>query len=196
MKLIGICGGSCSGKSTLVKALSLKLKNLTIIHLDDFFVGKSKINVEEIKNWEDPKLYRLDEYVEVLKKIKSGKSVKIEANSREARKEGLTSRTLEPNDHVIVEGFLTFYPEAARQYFDTKIYLDISEEEIIKRRYERMESGGGKYSDEYIHVTLIQEHRKIVVPQKQYADLILNATKATDILVQEVIKFINYQISG
>ena len=191
MKLIGICGGSCSGKSTLVKALASRQTNLSIIHFDDFFVGKAKINVEEVKNWEDPALYRLDEYVDVLRKLRNGDQVEIEANSRESRQEGLTSRILKPNDYIIVEGFLIFYPQTARQYFNKKIYMDIPEEEIVRRRYERMNSGkGGKYSDEYIRKTLIQEHRKIVVPQKQFADLVLDATRPVEELVHEVVNFI------
>lgn len=191
MKIIGICGGSCSGKSTLIENLEVKLKNLTVVHFDDFFVGKERLEGKEINNWEDPTLYRLDDYEKALEQLSKGKDAEIEANSRESRHEGISSRILKPADYVIVEGFLIFHTERARRYFDKKIYLDIPEEEIIKRRYERMNNGGGKYSDEYIKVTLIQEHRKLVIPQKQYADLIVDATKSSKEMAEEVLAFIH-----
>jgi len=190
MEIIGICGGSCSGKSTIVNSLTNQLKNLTVVHFDDFFVGKDKLEGQDIKNWENPNLYRLNDYEDTLKKLKKNENVLIEANSRESRHEGIKTRVIKPNDYVIVEGFLTFYTLESRKYFDKKIYLDIPEEEIIKRRHERMKNGGGHYSDEYIRKTLIEEHRKNVLPQKQFADLIVDATKTPEEIVGEALSFI------
>ncbi len=190
MKIIGICGGSCSGKSTLVKQLELKLKNTTILHFDDFFIGKEKLVGKDVKNWESPELYRLSDYENTLKELKQNRSVEIEANSRESRYEGIKTRIIKPSEYVIVEGFLTFYIESSRKYFDKKIYLDIPEEEIIRRRYERMKNGGGQYSNEYIRKTLIEEHIKNVLPQKNYADLIVDATKPPEDMVSEILSFI------
>ena len=91
---------------------------------------------------------------------------------------------------MVVEGFLIFYTDKARRLFDKKIYLDISKKEIIKRRYQRMTQGGGLYSDEYIRKTLIDEHRKNVLPQKEYADLIIDATRSRDEILKGVLLFI------
>lgn len=190
MKIVGICGGSCSGKSTLVKNLEGIVKDMTVIHFDDYFIGKDKLVGRNITNWEDPSLYRLDDYLNTLKKLKQNEAVEIEANSRESRHEGIKTRLIKPNGTILVEGFLTFYVEESRRYFDKKIYLDISEEEIIKRRYERMKNGGGEYSDEYIQKTLIEEHRKNVLPQKQYADLVVDATLPIEEIIKRVSTFI------
>ena len=190
MEIIGICGGSCSGKSSIVNALTNQLTNLTVVHFDDFFIGKDKLEDKDIKNWEDPSLYRLNDYENTLKKLKQNEGIVIEANSRESKHEGIKTRVIKPNDYVVVEGFLTFYTPESRKYFDKKIYLDIPEEEIIKRRYERMKNGGGYYSDEYIRKTLIEEHRKNVLPQKQFADLVVDATKTSEEMVDEVLAFI------
>lgn len=190
MEIIGICGGSCSGKSTLVNGIVNYLKKLTVIHFDDFFVGKDKLTGQVVNNWEDPKLYRLNDYEKTLRKLREYESVEIEANSRESRGEGLKTREVNPNDYVVVEGFLTFYTPESRKYFDKKIYLDIPEEEIIRRRYERMKNGGGQYSDEYIRTTLIQEHRKNVLPQKQFADLVVDATESPEAILKKVLTFI------
>ncbi len=187
MKIIGICGGSCSGKSTLVNVLTSKLKELTIIHFDDFFVGKDAIEDQDIQNWEDPTLFRFTDYENTLRTLKGGKEIQIQANSRESRHQGLTTRILKPNKYIIVEGFLIYYTENARKYFDTKIFLDIPEDEMIRRRYIRMENGGGKYSDKYLRETLVNEYRKNVIPQKQYADLIIDGTKSPENILREIL---------
>ena len=103
---------------------------------------------------------------------------------------GIDTRTIRPTRYVLVEGFLVFYPEKSRSYFDIKVFLDISEDEIIRRRYERMSQGGGHYSDEYIRKTLIEAHRKYILPQKQFADLVLDANKPIEVSAKEVLKFI------
>lgn len=193
MEIIGLCGGSCSGKSTIVNGLASKIKDLTVIHFDDFFIGKDKLENQTIKNWEDPKLYRLDDYNDTLRRLKENQNIKIESNSRESKHEGVKTRIIKPSAHVIVEGFLTFYIPESRKYFDKKIFLDMPEEEIIRRRYERMERGGGQYSDEYIRKTLIEEHRKNVLPQKQYADLIVDAMKSTEEILDTILLFLRWK---
>lgn len=190
MKIIGICGGSCSGKSTVVTALANKITNLTVIHFDDYFIGKDKLEGLNITNFEDPKLYRLTDCENTLKNLKEGKSVTIEANSRESRHEGIKNRTIEPNDFVILEGFLIFYTPELRSYFDKMVFLDISEEEMVRRRYLRMENGGGSYSDEYIKKILVGEYRKNVRPQKQYADLVIDATQTPIEIIKQIESYI------
>lgn len=193
MEIIGICGGSCSGKSTIVNGLASKIKDLTVIHFDDFFIGKDKLENQTIKNWEDPKLYRLNDYNDSLRRLKENQIVEIESNSRESKHEGIKTRIIKPSMYVVVEGFLTFYTLESRKYFDKKIFLDIPEEEIIKRRYERMKNGGGQYSDEYIRKTLIEEHRKNVLPQKQYADLIVDAMNSTEEILDKILSFLGWK---
>lgn len=193
MEIVGICGGSCSGKSTVVDGLASKIKDLTVIHFDDFFIGKDKLENQTIKSWEDPKLYRLDDYNDTLRRLKENQNVEIESNSRESKREGVKARIIKPSAYVVVEGFLTFYTLESRKYFDKKIFLDIPEEEIIRRRYERMKNGGGQYSDEYIRKTLIEEHRKNVLPQKQYADLVVDATTSPEEILDRILSFLGWK---
>ena len=87
--IIGIGGGSCSGKSLLTDKLSKTLEDSSIIHFDDFFVGKRNLVGGEVENWENPELYRLDGYLKVLQNLRNGKETIIEANSRESRKLGI-----------------------------------------------------------------------------------------------------------
>lgn len=194
--IIGISGGSCSGKSTLAKHLIKKLDHSSLVHFDDFFVGKENIDTSTIKSWEEPNLYRLDEYLQVLQNLKQGKETKMKANSRESRKSKITTRIIKPTKYIIFEGFLLFHPKGSSDFFDKKIYLDISEKEIIRRKYKRMNEGGGKYSDEYINKTLIEAHRKYIIPQEKHANLTLSATEAIEFLVNKALNFILNRHTG
>lgn len=190
MKIIGICGGSCSGKSTLAAELKKHLEGVEIIHLDDFFVGKEILKDKIVNSWEEPNLYRLDEFLEVMKALKLGLEVTFKANSRESRKEGLEYRTIRPTKNVLVEGFLIYFKEEFVKYFDKKIYLDISVDEIIKRRTQRITQGGGQYPENYLTEILIPAHQKYVIPQKQLAELTLDATKPIAELVKLSLSYI------
>jgi uridine kinase len=193
-QMIGICGGSSSGKTTLGKSLASKisLTDLTIVHFDDFMIHVSKLDVSNITNWESPSLYRFDDFEKALKELKEGRVVEIEANSREAKKEGVTARILTPNKYMLVEGFLIFHTQESRNHFDKRIFIDLPEDEIVKRRYERMKGKEGFWNSyEYISTILVEEHRKVVLPQKQYADLVLDGTKTTEYLLQETLEFID-----
>jgi uridine kinase len=191
MKMVGICGGSCSGKSTLAGELNKQLEGSEIIHLDDFFVGKETLKGQTVSSWEEPSLYRLDEFIEVIKTLKLGREVTFKANSRESRKEGLEYRTVRPRKYILVEGFLIYLREEFTKYFDKKIYLDISTEEIIKRRMGRMAQGGGQYPKNYLTEILIPAHQKFVLPQRQLAELIIDATKPINDLVKLSLSYIH-----
>jgi len=190
MILIGICGGSCSGKSTLAGELKKSLEEIDIIHLDDFFVGKENLKGENVTSWEEPSLYRLDEFKEVIKTLSLGKEVTFKANSRESRKEGLEYRTVRPSKYIIIEGFLIYHWDVFVKYFDKKIYLDITIEEIIKRRMQRIAQGGGQYPENYLTKILIPAHQKYILPQKKFAELILDATKPITELVDLSLNYI------
>lgn len=190
MILIGICGGSCSGKSTLAGELKKSLEEIDIIHLDDFFVGKENLIDENVTNWEEPSLFRLDEFKEVFKTLSLGQEVTFKANSRESRKEGLEYRTVRPRKYIIIEGFLIYFRDVFVKCFDKKIYLDITTEEIIKRRMERIAQGGGQYPENYLTEILIPAHQKYVLPQKKFAELILDATKPIAELVDLSLNYI------
>ncbi len=183
--IIGICGGSTSGKTTVSEALKPYFKNCTLINFDDFFMGKNKIK-KEISNWEDPALYRMEELGNVLAALKKNESITIEANSREAKKAGIAYKTLEPSNYIIVEGFLIYYTEKCRKNIYIKVFLEISDKEIIRRRSQRVKNGGGDYSKTYIENTLIEEHHKNVLPQKNYADFVVNAEQNPEIVVQDI----------
>lgn len=177
MKLIGIAGGTCSGKTTLLEGLVNKFGDkISVLSFDEYFIGSDLYELDEITNFEDPKLYNFDGFIRDLKLIKAGRPVTIRANSRESAEKGIKQKIVGNKPMVIVEGWLIYHNFAARNMFDKKIFIDLPDEEIIKRRYARTK--GSKHWDdhEYIHNKILPGHRKYVEPQKAYASLVLDGT--------------------
>lgn len=167
-QIIGIGGVSCSGKTKVAKALREKLgPDVTFLDFDSYHISSSELADKSI-SWEDPRHFRYDQYVSDLKKLKK------------------SARGL-----VIVEGFLIFFDEKARDLFGKKIYLDLPEEEIKQRRIAR-KRGTDSDTLEYINGELIPGQRKFVYHQKEHADLVIDGQKPTETAVKEILNFINH----
>lgn len=191
-KLIGIAGGSCSGKTTLVRALHERLRyKITPLSFDDYFVDLEALP-KAVTDFETPNLYHYDRLASDLTALKAGKTVEIQCNSDEAIEEGITSRIVVPSENIVLEGFLIFHEPKTRALFDIKIFIDIPEEELVKRRLKR---GRGKEhitwnTPEYINSKVLPGHRKFVLPQKKYADVVCDGMKPTNQLLDEILIYL------
>ncbi len=187
--LVGICGGSCSGKTTLVKELQIRLfDKISVVSFDDYFLGKEKLDYKKITDWESPALYDYKKFIEDLNKLREGKEVRFASHSRESSELGVKERVIFPKALTVVEGFLIFHHPVARSLFDKKIYIDLPEEEIIKRRISRRKNNSHWDSPTYIKNMLIPGHRRYVLPQKKFADLILDGREPIRSLVKKIEK--------
>lgn len=186
MKLIGIAGGTCSGKTTLLGNLIQKYGDaVSALSFDEYFIGSDLYDLDTITDFEDPHLYNFTGFVHDLEQLKQGKTVTIRANSRESSEQGITQKVIEAKPVVIVEGWLIYHDLKARDLFDHKIFIELEDDEIIKRRHARTQ--GSKHWDDYdyIQTKIIPGYRKYVDPQKQYADTILSGLRSQTELLAE-----------
>jgi uridine kinase len=191
MKLVGITGGSCTGKTTLERGLTARFgDNIAIFPFDDMFVGRSALGDRVITDWEDPDLYRWDDFVDHVRNLKLGRVVTIVAKSRESKAAGIDQRVIEPRPTVLVVGFLALHHPEINDLYDTKIYLDLSEEEIVRRRKGRANPESPWDSDAYINSMLIPGHRRVVLPQRELADYTIDASLPPEQVVDEIAKVI------
>jgi uridine kinase len=189
MELIGIAGGTCSGKSTLLHGLVEKLgDNVAALSFDDYFIGSDLYNLDDITDFEDPGLYNFDGFIRDLSAIKQGEGVTIRANSRESAEAGISERTIPNKPVVIVEGWLIYHRPEARELFDLKVFVEIPEEDIVLRRFARTKGASHWDDPNYIQNKIIPGHRKYVEPQKEYADLVLDGTAPKTRLVSILLE--------
>lgn len=181
--LVGIAGPTCSGKSTLERGLkNLYGHTLTQLPFDGLCYNYSDLGYIP-SDWEQPELYRFNDYVRYLQELKLGRRVLAtlycaEDNSR---------CEIDPNELVLSVGFLAFYDYRAVDLFDIKLYLDVPEEVIEERRVERdARSIGGDETSmrRYVNEKIIPANQKYVVPQKKLADEVLDGTMAPEELLQ------------
>jgi uridine kinase len=191
-KIIGLAGGSCSGKTELERNLQARLGNqLSIFPFDDMFVGMSALEGNRIDDWESPALYRWDELFDALNTLRQGHAATFSAHSRESAEAGIRTRTIEPRRVVIVAGFLALHDEAIRSLYDDTVYIDLPEDEIIRRRKERAKPDSPWDTDEYINSGLIPGHRRFVIPQREVAKHIISGLQSREALADEVVMVIN-----
>lgn len=180
--IIGVCGRSCSGKSTVVKELEEKYKSDFLhINQDKFFKVKAD-------NWESPDSLRLDRLIYSIKKLKNGQSTYIPSH----RWTEVFDREVEPHKIIIVEGYLLFVDEELSNLFDKKIWVDVSDQNILYRRTKR--DGTSKYLD-YTMNTVIPESKKYEEIQRKRADIIIDGNKTKKEIIAELEKYLKKEMN-
>lgn len=188
IRLVGLAGTSCSGKTTLSIELEKQLGEIaTRLSFDDYYIPRSQ-RPNPTAPEEGPDMYDIGRFVQDLKLLKSGKSITIPANSRESGEQGITRRTIQPKPIILVDGYLIFHDPQAREAFDHKVFIEIPEDEIVLRRQKRRHPTNPirHDTDEYIHTRVIPVNREYVLPQKRFADTVLDGMKPISILTQQV----------
>ena len=193
--LIGIAGGTGSGKSTFAEGLKrLFPKEITIISYDNYYKPQDHLSMEErVKtNYDCPDALDTDLLVKHLRCLQSGGAVEIPDYDFciHTRTEKYT--VVEPTPVIIVDGILTFHDERLREMFDIKIFADADADERILRRLRRDVTERGRDIDgvikQYVDTVKIM-HGIYVEPTKKYADIMINGGKnktALDIVAARI----------
>lgn len=198
MLIIGIAGGTGSGKTTVVNQIIEELKNeeVDVISQDHYYQDLSHLSMEErVKtNFDHPQSIDFDLLVQHLQELKKGKTIYQPVYSfKEHNRTSETVKT-EPRKVVIVEGILILTNPEIRKMFDIKIYVHADSDERLIRRLKRDINERGRDLDEVLwryQTTLKPMHQQFIEPTKEFADIIIPTnrynTVAVDI-VQTIIK--------
>lgn len=198
MLIIGIAGGTGSGKTTVVRQIMDELNNeeVDLISQDSYYQDTSHLPFEERKkiNFDHPKSIDFDLLVEHLKQLKEGKSIEEPVYSFQEHNRTKETRTIYPRKVLIVEGILILTHTDIRDMFDIKIYVHADSDERLIRRLKRDINERGRDLDEVLwryQTTLKPMHQQFIEPTKEFADIIIPTnrfnTVAVDI-VQTIIK--------
>lgn len=195
--LIGIAGGTGSGKSTFAdRLLSLFPNEITVISYDNYYKPQDHLEFEErIKtNYDCPDALDTDLLVKHLRELQKGEAVDVPNYDFKMHTRKAEMSHLVPSPIIIVDGILTFHDERLREMFDIKIYTDADADERILRRLRRDVNERGRDIDGVISQylgTVKPMHGIYVEPTKKYADIIINGGKnktALDIVATRIAK--------
>lgn len=195
--LIGIAGGTGSGKSTFAeRLLALFPNDITVISYDNYYKPQDHLEFEErIKtNYDCPDALDTDLLVKHLRALWDGESVDIPNYDFKIHTRKAEMTRLAPSPVIIVDGILTFHDERLREMFDIKIFTDADADERILRRLRRDVRERGRDIDGVINQylgTVKPMHGIYVEPTKKYADIIINGGRnktALDIVATRIAK--------
>ena len=184
-RIIGICGPSCSGKSYVSKKLLKYFPDSNRINADMYFKKDSTEVYKGIKNYDTPESINFKLLIKAVKKLKQGKPAFI----IEKIHSELPNKELQPKEYLFVEGILIFANSELAALFDSKIFLDITDENLLKRRTER---GRSKYDTnlDYIKNIVIKHAHEYKGMQKSEADIIIDANHPKEKVLEDVLSFL------
>ncbi|MBQ9121308.1 MAG: uridine kinase [Clostridia bacterium] len=178
--LIGIAGGTGSGKSTFAEGLrALFPSEISIVSFDNYYRPQNHLTMEQRKqtNYDCPDALDTDLLVNHLRALREGQPVYVPHYDFRIRTRTDEAVLLEPTPVILVDGILAFHDERLREMFDIKIYVDSDADERILRRLRRDVTERGRDIDgviaQYVGTVKIM-HGIYVEPTKKYADIIVN----------------------
>ena len=181
MLIIGISGGSGSGKTTVVKTIIEKLKKerVRVIPQDSYYKDSSDLTDEEkrVHNFDHPDSIDWELLNQQLKELKEGKTIEQPVYSYISCTRSKTEKVIvEPADVIIVEGILILANKELRDQLDIKIFVDADDDDRLMRVISRDIKERGKdvnWVMERYQRTVKPMYLQFIEPSKRYADVII-----------------------
>ena len=178
--VIGIAGGSGSGKSTFAARLAEQFPDtVALVSCDNYYRAHHDIPLEarRLLNYDAPEALEFDLMVSHLKALKRGEAVDCPVYDFALHNRSEEIVTIQPKPVIIVDGILILSDPALRETFDLRIFVETDADERILRRAKRDMEVRGRHMEDIMHqylTTVKPMHEAYVEPSKKHADLILN----------------------
>ena len=192
--VIGVAGGSGSGKTTVVRRIvdSLGPEHVTLLQHDRYYRDRNDLRLEEraALNYDHPNSLETDLLVKHVQELKGGRPVQVPAYDFTRHARLAETETFQPRRALIVEGILVFTDAALRDLMDIKVFVDTDSDTRFIRRLQRDVAERGRTMESVIDQyqgTVKPMHLEFVEPSKRYADVIVplggHNTVAVDLLL-------------
>lgn len=197
--LIGIAGGSGSGKSTVARRIAEALTPASVacIDMDAYYRNHMEMTLEERRrvNWDHPDAFDFDLLVSHLDALSRGEAVEKPVYNYVTHLREAHTERIAPADAVVIDGILLFVDERVRERCDVKAFVDTDADVRLIRRIRRDMHKRGRPLDEILDQylnTVRPMHLEFVEPSKRHADLIVprggNNAVAIDLLVSAITR--------
>ncbi len=180
MLLIGIAGGSGSGKTTVVNKIigSLPSDSVSIISQDAYYRNNGHLTAEERAkiNFDHPSSIEFSLLIEHLDKLKEGKTIPMPIYSYLTCTRAEESIPIAPKKVIIVEGILIFTHAQLRKRLDIKVFVDaMPDDRLMRIIYRDIEERGRSFKEVLEHYKKFVKpmHEQFIEPTKRYADIIV-----------------------
>jgi uridine kinase len=178
--IIGIAGGSGSGKSTVARNVAdhLMTSSVAFIDMDAYYKNHPELTYDERRtlNWDHPDAFDYDLLCSHLDSLSKRKSIQKPEYDFVTHLRRTDATLVEPADVIVIDGILLFVDERVRELCDVKVFVDADADIRLIRRIDRDIRVRGRPLDEIIeqYLSTVQPmHLQFVEPSKRYADVIV-----------------------
>ncbi len=202
MLIIGIAGGTGSGKTTVVEQIIAELPKdeVCIISQDSYYTDTSHLSYDDrVKiNFDHPNSIDFDLMVSHLKELRNGRSFEQPVYSFVDHNRTNETITKFPKKVIIVEGILILTNPEIREMFDINVYVHADSDERLIRRLKRDITDRGRDLNEVLdryQNTLKPMHQQFIEPTKEFADIIIPTNRLNPVAVNVIRNIIHQKLA-
>lgn len=197
--VIGIAGGSGSGKTTFAKRLKERFPDqIAMVSCDNYYLARQDMPLEErkLQNYDSPEAFEFDLMIGQIQALKEGKDILCPVYDFTLHTRSPEVVSIQAKPVIIIDGILIFSEPKLRELMDMRIYVETDADERILRRVRRDMRERGRDLDGIIAqylATVKPMHNTYVEPTKAYADIIINGGKnntAYDLVKNKIQKLL------
>ena len=201
--IIGIAGGSGSGKSTVARRVAEALREASVafIDMDAYYVNFAHLPMEERRriNWDHPDALDLALLGEQLARLAGGDAIDKPVYDFVTHTRREETQRVEPADVVVIDGILLFVDERVRELCDVKVFVDAEADIRLMRRIRRDMRVRGRSLEEVLeqYVTTVQPmHLQFVEPSKRWADVIVPRGGHNKVAIEMIVAKIQRRLGS
>ena len=198
--VVGIAGGTGSGKTTITRKLVHNFgQDVAVINYDNYYKAHHQMSYEERAqlNYDHPDAFDTDLLIKALKDLKKGKTVQCPVYDYSIHDRTDQTVTIHPAKVIIVEGILIFQSRELCRQMDIKIYVDTDADVRILRRIVRDVRDRGRSLESVVNqylTTVKPMHEQFVEPSKRNADVIIPEGGHNQVALEMVVERVRAHI--
>jgi uridine kinase len=201
--IIGVAGGTGSGKSTVARnvAQALHTESVAFIDMDAYYRNFAHLPLAERRkiNWDHPEAFDWELLVGQLRQLAAGEAIEKPVYDFVSHTRGDTTVVVPPAQVVVIDGILLFSDTRVRDLCDVKVFVDADADIRLIRRIRRDMNKRGRLLDEIIeqYLTTVQPmHMEFVEPTKRYADVIVPRGGHNAIAIEMIVAKIQRRLAA
>jgi uridine kinase len=199
--VIGVAGGSGSGKTTVSRRIreSVNVENIAYLEHDNYYRDQSHLTPEQrvLTNYDHPDSLETELLVEHVRALQAGQAIDMPLYDFAIHTRSTATRRIEPARIVLVEGILIYAEKDLRELMDIRIFVDTDADIRFIRRLRRDMGERRRSLDSVVQqymATVRPMHLEFVEPSKRYADVIVprggNNQVAMEMIVSRILAFL------
>lgn len=200
--IIGVCGGSASGKTTIVNRISEHFgADILVINHDSYYREHNDMTYEERSklNYDHPSSFETDRLVRDLNALLKGEEVDVPVYDFSVHNRSSEVTHVAPKRIIVVEGIMVLENKTLRDMMDVKVYVDTDADERLMRRIRRDMVERGRSIDSILNQyaeTVKPMHEEFIEPSKRYADIIIPRGGENEAGIGMMISYMDHMLTG